>query len=195
MGNIIKVNTVSGTPKQKLTIDLLDQFVGSGTTIGNARVYNFSLTDASYTNNATNWNLYLYDIQTYTTVGLNTSVTSTELPATSFVKGKSSGASGFAVSAGGASSTINLRQTSGTFSVGEQLIINGIDFPRTIRTVTAYSTEDIKSVKQSASAGFSQFTANCFLERFRLPNGVSQGTISGGNTLVSPRKILHWCKK
>ena len=129
MGNVLRVNTVSGTPKQKLTIDLLDQFVGSGTTIGNARVYNFSLTDASYTNNATNWNLYLYDIQTYTTVGLNTSVTSVELPATSFVKGKSSGASGFAVSAGGASSTINLRQTSGTFSVGEQLIINGIDFP------------------------------------------------------------------
>jgi hypothetical protein len=194
MGNIIKVNTVSGTPKQKLTIDLLDQFVGSGTTIGNARVYNFSLTDASYTNNATNWNLYLYDIQTYTTVGLNTSVTSAELPATSFVKGKSSGASGFAVSAGGASSTINLRQTSGTFSVGEQLIINGIDFPRTIRTVTAYSTEDIKSVKQSASSGFSQFTANCFLERFRLPNGITQGTISGGNTLVSPGKFFTGVK-
>jgi hypothetical protein len=163
MGNILIVNSVSGTPKQKLTIDLLDQFVGSGTTIGNARVYNFSLTDAAYTNNATNWNLYLYDIQTYTTLVLNTSITSAELPATSFVKGKSSGASGFAVSAGSASSTINLRQTSGTFSVGEQLIINGLDFPRTIRTVTAYSTEDIKSVKQSAS-GFSQFTANCFLK-------------------------------
>jgi hypothetical protein len=108
------------------------------------------LTDAPYSNDATNWNLYLYDIQTYTTLVLNSSISSSELPATSFVKGKSSGASGFAVSAGGASSTINLRQTSGTFSVGEQLIINGLDFPRTIRTVTAYSTEDIKSVKQSA---------------------------------------------
>ena len=188
MGNNIIVNNVSGAPKQKLTIDLLDQFVGSGTTIGNARVYNFSLTDAAYSNNATNWNLYLYDIQTYTTVGLNTSVTSTELPATSFVKGKSSGASGFAVSAGEASSTINLRQTSGTFSVGEQLVINGIDFPRTIRTVTAYSTEDIKSVKQTtAVSGLStNFTADCLLERFRLPNGVTQVTISGGNTVESP---------
>jgi hypothetical protein len=194
MGNILRVNTVSGTPKQKLTIDLLNEFVGSGTTIGNARVYNFSLTDAAYTNNATNWNLYLYDIQTYTTLVLNSTISNTELPATSFVKGKSSGASGFAVSAGGASSTINLRQTSGTFSVGEQLIINGIDFPRTIRTVTTHSTEDIKSVKQSASAGFSQFTANCFLERFRLPNGISQGTISGGNTLVSPGKFFTGIK-
>jgi hypothetical protein len=190
MGNILQVNTVSGTPKQKSTIDLLDQFVGSGTTIGNARVYNFSLTDAPYTNNSTNWNLYLYDIQTYTTLVLNTTISNTELPATSFVKGKSSGASGFAVSAGGASSTINLRQTSGTFSVGEQLIINGLDFPRTIRTITAYSTEDIKSVKQSASTGFSQFTANSVLERFRFPNEVIGGTISGGNTLVSPGKFF-----
>jgi hypothetical protein len=194
MGNILQVNTVSGTPKQKSTIDLLDQFVGSGTTIGNARVYNFSLTDAPYTNNATNWNLYLYDIQTYTTLVLNTTISNSELPATSFVKGKSSGASGFAVSAGGASSTINLRQTSGTFSVGEQLIINGLDFPRTIRTITTYSTEDIKSVKQSASTGFSQFTANSVLERFRFPNEVIGGTISGGNTLVSPGKFFTGVK-
>ena len=196
MGNNIIVNNVSGAPKQKLTIDLLDQFVGSGTTIGNARVYNFSLTDAAYSNDTTNWNLYLYDIQTYTTLGLTTSISSTELPATSFVKGKSSGASGFAVSAGGASSTINLRQTSGTFSVGEQLIINGLDFPRTIRTVTAYSTEDIKSVKQTtAVSGLStNFTADCFLERFRLPNGVTQVTISGGNTVVSPGKFFTGVK-
>jgi hypothetical protein len=192
MGNILTVNTTSGTPKQKLTIDLLDQFVGSGTTIGNARVYNFSLTDAAYTNNATNWNLYLYDIQTYTTLVLNSTISNTELPATSFVKGKSSGASGFAVSAGGASTTINLRQTSGTFSVGEQLIINGIDFPRTIRTVTTYSTEDIKSVKQTtAVSGLPiDFTANCFLERFRLPNEITQGTILNGNILASPGKLF-----
>jgi hypothetical protein len=196
MGNILVVNTVSGTPKQKLAIDLLDQFVGSGTTIGNARVYNFSLTDAAYINNATNSNLYLYDIQTYTTLVLNTTISNAELPATSFVKGKSSGASGFAVAAGGASSTINLRQTSGTFSVGEKLIINGIDFPRTIKTVTAYSTEDIKSVKQTtAVSGLPiNFTANCFLERFRLPNEVTQGTISGGNTLVSPGKFFTGVK-
>ena len=196
MGNIIKVNTVSGTPKQKFTIDLYDQLNNAGSIIGNARVYNFSLTDAAYTNNATNWNLYLYDIQTYTTLVLNSTITNAELPATSFVKGKSSGASGFAVASGGTSSTINLRQTSGTFSVGEQLIINGIDFPRTIRTVTAYSTEDIKSVKQTTAVSSLpiDFTANCFLERFRLPNQVTQGTISGGNTLVSPGKFFTGVK-
>ena len=196
MGNNITVNNVSGTPKSKLSIDLYNQLNSTGTIIGNARVYSFSLTDATYTNNATNWNLYLYDIQTYTTLVLNSTISSTELPATSFVKGKSSGASGYAVSAGGASATISLRQTSGTFSVGEQLIINGLDFPRTIRTVTAYSTEDIKSVKQTtAVSGLPvDFTANCFLERFRFPNGVTQVTISGGNTVVSPGKFFTGVK-
>jgi hypothetical protein len=196
MGNNIIVNNVSGVPKQKLTIDLYNQLNSTGTIIGNARVYNFSLTDAAYSNDTTNWNLYLYDIQTYTTLVLTSTISNTELPATSFVKGKSSGASGYAVAAGGASDTINLRQTSGTFSVGEQLIINGIDFPRTIKTVTAYSTEDIKSVKQTtAVSGLSvDFTADCLLEKFRLPNSVTQVTISGGNTVVSPGKFFTGVK-
>lgn len=194
MGNILTVNTVSGTPKQNSTIDLLDQFVGSGTTIGNARVYKFNLLDSAYKDNSTNWNLYLYDIQTYTNLVLNSAISSTELPSTSFVKGKSSGASGFAVFSGNGSSTISLRQTSGTFLVGEKLIINGLEFPRTIKNLTVYSTEDIKSVKQSASTGFSQFTANCFLDRFRLPNGILGGTITGGNTLISPGKSFTGIK-
>ena len=194
MGNNIRVNNVSGTPKNKSNIDLYNQLGSTGSVIGNARVYSFSLVDSAYVNAATNWNLYLYDIQTYTTLVLNTTISNTELPATSFVKGKSSGASGYAVSAGGASNTINLRQTSGTFSVGEQLIINGLDFPRTIRTVTAYSSEDIKSVKQSSSGAFPEFTADCLLERFAFPNGITGGTISGGNTIISPGKFFTGIK-
>jgi len=196
MGNILRVNNVSGTPRQKYTIDLYNQLSSTGTIIGNARVYNFNLTDASYRNQATNWDLYLYDIQTYTTLVLNSTISSSDLPATSFIKGKSGGASGYAVAAGGASDTINLRQTSGTFSVGEQLIINGLDFSRTIKTVTSYSTEDIKSVKQETSvSGFSAtFTADCLLERFRFPNDVSQITISGGNTVESPGKFFTGIK-
>ena len=195
MGNILRVNTVSGTPKQRCVINLNDQLGGIGSTIGNARVYNFSLTDASYSGNATNWDLYLYDIQTYTTITLNSAISDTELPATSFVKGKSSGASGFSVSAGGNSVTINLRQTSGTFSVGEQLIINGLDFPRSIKSVISYSSEDIKSVSQPTSISNlpANFTANCLLERFRLPNGVVGAAITN-NTLSSPGKVFTGIK-
>jgi hypothetical protein len=196
MGNIIRVNNVSGAPKPKYIVDLYNQLNSTGTIIGNARVYNFSLTDAAYSNASTNWDLYLYDIQTYTSIVLNSTISSTELPVTSFVKGKSSGASGYAVSAGGSSDTINLRQTSGTFSVGEQLIINGLDFPRTIKLVTSYSTEDIKSVKQETSvSGLPiDFTADCLLERLNLPNGVTQITISGGDTVVSPGKFFTGIK-
>ena len=196
MGNILRVNNVSGTPKKRYAIELYDQFGGSGSKIGDARVYNFSLTDAAYTNATTNWNLYLYDIQTYTTLVLNSSVSNSELPATSFVKGKSSGASGYAVSSGGASVTISLRQTSGTFSVGEQLIINGIDFPRTIITVTAYSTEDIKSVYQStAVSGLPvNFNADCLLEKFALPNGLNQLSITSTGSVSSAGKVFTGIK-
>ena len=189
-GNILKVNNVFGTAKQTEIINLCDQLKGSAgiTTIGNARVYNFSLDDAPYKNASTNFNLYLYDIQTYTTLVLNSEVSNTELPKTSFVKGKSSGASGFVVAAGGNSTTINLSQTSGTFNVGEQLIVNGLDFSRTIKSVRAYSTDDIKSVQQNASTGFSQFTADCVLEKFGFPNGVTELTISGSNTVTSAGK-------
>lgn len=195
MGNILRVNTVSGTPRQRYIINLNDQLNGIGSTIGNARVYNFSLTDASYSGNATNWDLYLYDIQTYTTITINSTISDTELPAASFVKGKSSGASGFSVSAGGNSVTINLRQTSGTFSVGEQLIINGLDFPRSIKSVISYSSEDIKSVSQPTSISNlpTNFTANCLLERFRLPNGVVGAAITN-NTLSSPGKVFTGIK-
>ena len=195
MGNIIRVNNVSGAPKKRYPVGLYNQFAGAGIKIGDARVYNFSLTDAAYTNATTNWDLYLYDIQTYTTLVLNSSISSSELPATSFVKGKSSGASGYAVSAGGGSDTINLSQTSGTFSVGEQLIINGIDFSRSIKTITSYSTEDIKSVYQStAVSGLAvNFNADCLLERFRLPNGVVQATIDT-NTVTSPGKVFTGVK-
>ena len=193
MGNIIRVNNVSGSPAQKYAVELRNEFAGAGSTIGAARVYNFSLTDAAYVNAATNWDLYLYDIQTYTTLVLNSSVSNSELPATSFVKGKSSGASGYAVSAGGGSTTISLSQTSGTFSVGEQLIINGIDFSRTIKTVTAYSTEDINSVYQTGVSGYPTFIADCLLERFLLPNGVVRATIAA-NTVTSPGKVFTGVK-
>ena len=194
MGNNLRVNNVSGAPAQRYAVQLHSQFAGAGTTIGAARVYTFNLTDAAYTGASTNWDLYLYDIQTYTSLGLNSALSNTELPATSFVKGKSSGASGYAVSAGGGSATISLSQTSGTFSVGEQLIINGIDFPRTITTVKSFGTQEIKSVKQTGISGYPTFTANCVLEKFSLPNGVVIANITGGNTLVSPGKVFTGIK-
>ena len=201
MGNSIRVNNVSGTPKSGLDINLIDRFKSEAgiTTIGIAKVYNFNLTDSAYTGNTTNWDLYLFDIQTHTHITINQAISNTELPATSYVKGKSSGASGFAVVAGGDSSIIRLKQTSGTFSVGEKLIINGLDFPRSIKSVITYSTEDIKSVQQPISiSGLSTaFTSDCLLERFRFPNsvvGIAISTFSGTTTVSSPGKLFTGVK-
>ena len=201
MGNSIRVNNVSGTPKSGLDINLIDRFKSEAgiTTIGIAKVYNFNLTDSAYTGNTTNWDLYLFDIQTHTHITINQAISDIELPATSYVKGKSSGASGFAVVAGGDSSIIRLKQTSGTFSVGEKLIINGLDFPRSIKSVITYSTEDIKSVQQPISiSGLSTaFTSDCLLERFRFPNsvvGIAISTFSGTTTVSSPGKLFTGVK-
>jgi hypothetical protein len=173
MGNLIRVNNVSGCIKQKAIVELYNQRKSSttsatGTKIGDARVYAFNVTDSAYSNAGTNWDLYLYDIQTYTQLVLNQGISGAELPATSFVKGKSSGASGYVTSAGTGSDTIFLRQTSGTFIVGEQILINGVElFSRTIRSTRSYSSQDIDSVFQSTSvSGFStSFVADTQLDK------------------------------
>ena len=78
MGSMIKVNNVTGSPLISVggnntnVVKLYNQRrQGSGTgvsglEIGEARVYSFNVTDASYTNDTTEFDLHLYDIQTYT---------------------------------------------------------------------------------------------------------------------------------
>ena len=193
MGNLLRVNNVFGAPKQKESIDLYDQFYGGGSKIGDARVYTFNLTGSAYEGANTNWDLYLYDVQTYTSLTLNTPVGPLGLITSSFIKGKSSGASGYAVSAG-SGSVVSVRQTSGSFSVGEQLLINGVEVSATVAAITAYGTRDIKSVEQTGVSGFPTFNADSLLDSFSLPNGVIGGTISGGNTLVSPGKVFTGVK-
>jgi hypothetical protein len=189
MGNILRVNRVSGTPKQNAIVNLYGQLNTDGEIIGGARVYSLKLTDSAYSRDATNWDLCLYDIQTYTKLELNKSISDSELPKSSFVKGKSSGASGYAVDSGGASTIIKLSQTSGTFSKGEQLIINGINSSTSIKTITSYGTQNIKSVKQpTAISGLPiEFSANAFLERFNFQNNITTVTING-STITSAGK-------
>lgn len=186
MGNLITVNNVSGSPKQKQQIFLQDRrknstSVAAGSTIGSARVYCFNLTDAAYSNTATNWDLYLYDIQTYTEIVLNQSVSSTEVPKTTFIKGKSSGASGYAVSAGNGT-TITLSQTSGSFSVGEKILINGSElYPRTIASIKVFGPQDIRSIHQPTSiSGFTTpFISDAQLERINRTEIITISANSG----------------
>ena len=68
---------------------------------------------------------------------------------------------------------IKLNETSGSFVRGEQIQINGVDFPRTVGLITAYSTQSIKSVVEGT-----KFRADTASNRFRLPNGVINVTLS-----------------
>ena len=192
MGHLLRVNNVDGAPKENEIVTLKSQFKGDGVppVIGQARVYGFNLTDAAYTGASTQWDLYLYDIQTQTDLTLNTS---TSLAQSSFVKGKSSGASGYVVDATSNSTSVSLNQTSGTFFNGEQLNINGVDTSIVATAVTAYGTRDIKSVAQNAS-GFPVFTADSVLSRRKFSNGITEGKISGGNTLKSAGKLFSGVK-
>ena len=85
MGSLLKVNNVNGTPfiniggnannvvglfKYRKDDNAAPPGAGDWNSprneIGQARVYAFNTSDAPYTGASTEWDLYLWDIQTYT---------------------------------------------------------------------------------------------------------------------------------
>ena len=182
IGSVLRVNKVSGSVKQGGKVQLFSGFGQQGDNIGVARAYGISLRNEEYKDDSTVWDLRLFDIQTNTQITLNEPLSPTQLPNTSFVKGKNSGASGYAVGAGDDTASISLNQTTGTFVKGEQIQINGVDFPRTIGISTANTTQSIKSVRQITADNYTgqTFTANSQLDVFALPNGIRDCMISIG---------------
>ena len=201
-GTLMRVNNVSGTPfigidNNTNIVNLYNRrkssiSAGTGSIIGKARIYSFNLTDASYTNPSTEWDLYLFDVQTYTVLTVNESLSSVTCPATSFVRGVSSGATGYAAE-NPAGTTLTLIQTSGTFISGEQLLINETtEVSRSVVTATAYGIGDVKSVYQDSTALTSElkvdFVADTVLQK-SLPNNFSltdRLTITSGGTATCP---------
>ncbi len=190
MGSLLKVNHVFGSPYISLggtnnnTIDLYNQKgnqgdleVHRGIKIGQARVYSYGASDASYSGDDTEFDLHLYDIQTFTILRCSPFTASNILEGTR-IRGLRSGAIGYA--ALDADSTganeIALSQTTGVFIEGEQIIIN----ERTTRSsgnlsikeIIAYTIDDIKSVFQSKRipALSSNFSADTVLYDRVLPN-------------------------
>ncbi|GIR49856.1 MAG: hypothetical protein CM15mP58_19530 [Burkholderiaceae bacterium] len=143
----------------------------SGLQVGEARVYFYSLTDDTYKDAASSFDLYLYDIQTFTVLKC-TGFTSSDVVKGMKIRGLSSGAEGFAAKNGGSTggNEIVVSQTTGTFIKGEQLVINerlsGYEKP-SIKEIVAYTVDDIKSVFQDAngidSGLLSDFSADTVL--------------------------------
>ena len=209
-GTLMRVNNVSGTPiigvnNNTNTVKLFSQrkastSSGTGVEIGEARVYSFSVTDASYADASTEWDLYLFDVQTYTKLTLNQSLNSTQCPATSYIKGVSSGASGYVVTA--ASGTeITLTQTSGTFIAGEQLLINETtEISRSVVSSKVYGIQDVKSVYQNSNSLSAllkvDFVADTVLQRSLPKNFGLTDTIriTSGGTVTSSGKFFTGIK-
>ncbi len=149
-GNLIKINNVTSAPNIGLSTDAtlelsnlrLENGVSIGGTIGYARVYDYEIDNTSYSGDSSQFNLYLFDIQTYTNIvgtsGISSAITG------SYIQGKNSGASGYIKEKSGAS--LSLYQVSGQFILNESLIVDGIESEASIGTVTNYSINDIKSL-------------------------------------------------
>ena len=186
MGTILKVNNAYGVPAPNINddtkfVELYNQRTSSGTSgegelIGRARVYSFAVSDASYSNASSEWDLHLFDVQTFTRIVINSAVSNAQLPANSYVRGVSSGAHGYAISSGAGSTIIKLSDVTGTFMQGEQIIINeDTEISRTITTVRTFGIQDIKSVYQNADPlpGYgADFDADTVLQR-QIPTGFS----------------------
>ena len=87
--------------------------------------------------------IFLYDIQTYTSIFLNIGVTKSK---STFVKGNSSGATGFIKESVSNSKEITLHDTKGSFIVGESFSFNGEDNGRISVAVTSHGIGDVKSM-------------------------------------------------
>jgi hypothetical protein len=189
-GNIIRVNNVKNSPKIGLTttgtISLyatrLQSGVAAGTTIGFARVYDYESHNTSYESPASQFNLSLFDIQTYTNIVTTAGVSSSVIVG-SYIQGQSSGASGYLKSLSGGTN-LSLYQVSGTFIKNETLTINGVGSTSSIGTVTDYSINDVRSI--SSPEGFvadtllyNKGTVNGPFDVAIKPFTVGVGTLSG----------------
>ncbi|MGA1048455.1 MAG: hypothetical protein ACO3UU_10610, partial [Minisyncoccia bacterium] len=203
-GSLLVVNNVYGSANIGLgtnaTISLNNSRLGSnkslqsGSEIGIARVYDF-IPESNYEDQTSRLNLRLFDIQTYTTIGLTTSF-ATSLSESTFIKGKRSNASGYlkdAVSSG--QRLITLYNVSGSFLENEPIIINGIDDTRLINEVIDYNINDIKSIYSNIDGKI--FNADAILDKnsyiskpgttFKINNGVVSSGLQ--NTFENTLKV------
>jgi len=167
-GLLLTLNNSFGAPSIGLgtdaSISLMNErigetaYVATGTTIGFARIYDF-VPESNYVDDTSRLSLRLFDIQTFTKIGLTTSIT---LSTPAFIEGKQSRATGYLQTSATNSDILTLYQVSGSFIQNEQITINGNDDGRLIKTVTDYSISDVKSVY--SSVGITTFNADAILD-------------------------------
>jgi len=152
----------------------------SGIEVGVARVLDLKLKNAAYEDASTVFETVLYDIQTFTYLNLNTTVT---LTSPAYITGDNSGATGFLYEDVTNSNQLVLYQVSGKFIQNENLKSNGVTLSRTVTSVKDYSIND---VRQLTSLDETTFTADTLLEQpIYLAPQTSSFTISAASAGVS----------
>jgi hypothetical protein len=199
-GLTLTLNNVHGTPiigiGNTYVLSLRDERVGTsnaiapGKEIGVARVYDFRLESGSYrllNENLNEWDISLYDVQTFTEITLNEPIT---LSVPTFVEGANSGAHGFIKDEVSASNLITLYDTQGTFLRNESLIFDGIADGRVATAVTSYGLSDVKSV-YSLVGSASTFSADSTQStKFNIGVALISPESSGVSTVTSPNVLF-----
>jgi hypothetical protein len=193
-GSTLILNRVYGAPTigigNTYVLSLRDRRVGTsqntapGKEIGLARVYDFRLESGSYSSsnqNLNEWNISLYDIQTFTEITLNEPIT---LTVPTFVKGANSGAQGFIRNAVSAGTALTVYDTQGDFLRNESLIFDGIANGRVATTVTSYGISDVKSVYSLVGTA-STFSADTVQSSILNVGIATISTFSGVSTIRS----------
>ena len=166
-GTSIILNRSFGSPVIGLGttsyVSLMDSRIGvssvsqSGTEIGLARVYDF-IPETDYVDEKSKLNIRLFDIETFTKVGLTTNIT---ISTPAVIRGKKSRASGYLKSDVSDSRLLTLYGVSGSFLENEPILINEIDDGRLINEVVDYNISDVKSIY--STTGISTFNADVVL--------------------------------
>lgn len=191
-GNLVRVNHVKNVPNVGLTTDLTVNLYNlrlvnggaAGTLVGIARVYNISPHITSFEGSASQFDLNLFDIQTYSKIISDVSLANISVG--DHIKGNNSGATAFVKDKN--SQTLTVYQNSGNFILNETLIVNGIGSTVSVGTFTSYSVQDIKSIHKEIVAGVSTFHADTVLSKqipisgpFNLVVDSGIGTITANN--------------
>jgi len=174
-GPTFTLNRVAGSPNLNLASPFIvslrnsrvgiSSTTGAGKEIGLARVYDFALESGSYNTlnqNLNQWDLALFDIDTYTEISLNQNTT---LTVPTHIQGKSSGATAHLRYDVNNVGILTAYGVQGSFVSGEKFIFNGVETTSRVSTaVTAYTTKDVLSVSQYVTGvGATIFTADIIL--------------------------------
>jgi len=194
IGNIAKLDNVYGSPKigfsTTYTVSLLNErltnrSIGSATTIGVAKVYDFNQKNIAGVT-TTQYEIRLFDIQTYTSLSIGLGITA---DANSHIRGQYSGSTGFLKESISNQINLTVYDTKGEFQINEPLFINGINVGRNLTSIRDYDFSDIKSI--FGISGISTFASDLVLDKGKkVFTEASQFTISaisaGVSTVTSP---------